>query len=50
MLSNISRGKGNQTKKFSQLIEYKMSGETIPKPFPKPFPFQTLFYTFRTVV
>ena len=24
MLPNISRGKGNQTRKFSQLIEYNM--------------------------
>ena len=41
---NISRSKGNQTMKFSQLIEYnrnvflensytKCGGETIPRPF-----------------
>ena len=45
ILPNISRSKGNQTKKFGQLIEYNMrnifleksytecSGETIPKLF-----------------
>ena len=47
ILSNISRSKGNQKLKFSQLIEYKMrnifaeksfaksAGETIPRPFSK---------------
>ena len=46
-LSNISRSKGNQTKKLGQLIEYKMTiifleksfakcgRETIPRPFYK---------------
>ena len=45
ILPNISRGKGNQTMKFSQLMEYNMrniflkksyaksSGETTPRPF-----------------
>ena len=45
ILPNISRGKGNQTMKFGQLIEYNMRnmflrkpytkcvGETIPRPF-----------------
>ena len=45
MLANISRSKGDQTMKFSQLIEYNMrtifleelfskcGGETIPRPF-----------------
>ena len=47
ILPHISRSKGNQTMKFSQLIEYNMwnvfleisytkcGGETIPKPFSK---------------
>ena len=47
ILPNISRGKGNHTMKFGQLIEYNMrniflkksftkcSGETIPRPFSK---------------
>ena len=47
ILSNISRSKGNQKMKLSQLIEYNMSdaflkksytkcgGETIPSPFSK---------------
>ena len=46
-MPNISRNKGNQTMKFSQLIEYNMrnisvensftkcGGETIPRPFSK---------------
>ena len=45
ILSNISRSKGNQTTKFSKLIEYnirniflekshtKCGGETLPRPF-----------------
>ena len=45
ILTNISRGKGNQTMKFGQLLEYKMSnifreklcikcgGDTIPRSF-----------------
>ena len=45
MLPNISRGKGNQTMEFGQLIEYnvrnisleilytKCGGETSPRPF-----------------
>ena len=45
LLTNISRGKGNQTRKFGQLLEYKMSNifrgkscikcgrETIPRSF-----------------
>ena len=45
ILPNISRSKGNQTMKFSQLIEYnlrnifpeksytKCGGETSPRPF-----------------
>ena len=44
-LPNISRGKGNQTMKFGELIEYNMrsifaekshakcGGQTIPRPF-----------------
>ena len=44
-MANISRSKGNQAMKFSQLIEYnlrniflgesytKCGGETIPRPF-----------------
>ena len=47
VLPNISRSKGKQTMKFSQLIEYNMwnifveksytkySGETIPRPYLK---------------
>ena len=47
IMSNISRSKGNQTKKFGQLIEYdirdifleksysKCCGESIPRPFSK---------------
>ena len=47
ILSNISRSKGNQTKKLGQLIKYKMTiifheksyakcgRETIPRPFYK---------------
>ena len=47
ILPNISRGKGNQTMKFGQLIEYNMrnifveksytkcAGETIPRPLSK---------------
>ena len=47
ILPNISRGKGNHTMKFDQLIEYKMRNiflekshtkwgkETIPRPFSK---------------
>ena len=47
MLRNISTSKGNQTIKFSQLIEYNMrnifveksytkcAGETIPRPLSK---------------
>ena len=47
ILTNISRSKGNQAMKFSQLIEYNMknifleksytkcSGETISRPFSK---------------
>ena len=47
MLPNISKSKGNQTKKFGQLIEYNMrnifleksytkcGGETIPRLFSK---------------
>ena len=47
ILTNILRSKGNQTIKFSQVIEYNMrnifleksykkySGETIPRPFSK---------------
>ena len=47
ILSNISRGKGNQTIKFGQLIEYNMKnifleksytkfgGELVPGPFIK---------------
>ena len=47
ILLNISRSKGNQTKKFGQLTEYKTrnifleksdikySGETFPRPFSK---------------
>ena len=45
ILSNISRSKGNQTTKFTKLIEYnirniflekshtKCGGETLPRPF-----------------
>ena len=47
ILSNISKGKRNQTMKFDQLIEYNMrnifleksytkcGGKTIPRPFSK---------------
>ena len=46
ILTNISRGKGNQTMKLSQLINYETGntflkksfrnkGETIPEPFTK---------------
>ena len=47
ILFNISKSKGNQTKKFGQLIEYdirdifleksysKCCGESIPRPFSK---------------
>ena len=47
ILSNISKGKSNQTIKLGQLIEYNMGnifveksytecgGETIPRPFSK---------------
>ena len=47
ILPNISRGKGNQTTKFGQLMEYNMknisveksyttcAGETIPRPLSK---------------
>ena len=47
LLSNISRGKANQTIKFGQIIEYnkrnifldklytKFTGEAIPRPFYK---------------
>ena len=33
ILLNISRGKGNQTMKFDQLIEYKMSNTFLEKSY-----------------
>ena len=35
ILPNISRGKGNQTMKFGQLIEYKMRNIFVEKSFTK---------------
>ena len=35
ILSNISRGKGNQTVKFSQLIEYNMRSIFLGKSYTK---------------
>ena len=35
ILSNISRGKGNQTMKFGQLIEYNMRNIFLEKSYAK---------------
>ena len=35
ILSNISRNKGNQAKKFGQLIKYNMGNIFVEKPYTK---------------